>query len=171
MAREVQVSGRVHTLKMEHGICGGKPKSKRQPRFVPQPRVAESARLPWAPRVLIVANPNGVAPSWRSTGTTPLGLRMNLISPSQSSSFLATLGWRPLPRWGKAAKQRTPGRARAGCSGTQTSHLIPEGSNPASASGIRVLAVCRLSSTKRTALRKSASAQSKQTAHRRAASL
>src|SRR5438093_10481627 len=33
---------------MEHGICGGKSKSKRQRRFVPQPRVAESARLPWA---------------------------------------------------------------------------------------------------------------------------
>jgi len=62
-----------------------------------QPRVVESARLPWVSAARIF-NPNGVASRRALSAATPLGLLAN--GPlSQGSSFLATLGFEPESRW------------------------------------------------------------------------
>ena len=45
-----------------------------------------------------IFNPNGVAPRCTPQSATPLGLFPG-ARPSQGSSFLATLGWRPESRW------------------------------------------------------------------------
>ena len=62
-----------------------------------QPRVARN-ELPWENRPQI-NNPNEVAAGRARCDATPLGLKSTLAA-TQGSSFLATLGWRPQPRWG-----------------------------------------------------------------------
>ena len=62
-----------------------------------QPRVAESARLPWV-RVRAIFNPNGVVPPVRHRATTPLGLA-DTTRFSQGSSRLATLGFGAESLW------------------------------------------------------------------------
>ena len=65
-----------------------------------QPRVAESARLPWV-RVRAIFNPNGVVPPDRHRATTPLGLA-DTTRFSQGSSRLATLGFVTESLWDSA---------------------------------------------------------------------
>ena len=61
-----------------------------------KPRVARN-ELPWEKRVA-TNNPNGVAARWWLRDTTPSGLK-TVRTPTQGSSFLATLGWRPQSLW------------------------------------------------------------------------
>ena len=62
-----------------------------------QPRVAESARLPWV-NARAIFNPNGVVPPLRQRATTPLGLA-DTTRFSQGSSRLATLGFGAESLW------------------------------------------------------------------------
>ena len=62
-----------------------------------QPRVAESARLPWV-SVREIFNPNGVVSHLRHRATTPLGLA-DTTRFSQGSSRLATLGFGAESLW------------------------------------------------------------------------
>jgi len=65
-----------------------------------QPRVAESARLPWV-SVRAIFNPNGVVSPLHHRATTPLGLA-DTTRFSQGSSRLATLGFEPESLWDSA---------------------------------------------------------------------
>jgi len=65
-----------------------------------QPRVAESARLPWV-GVRAIFNPNGVVSPLRQRATTPLGLA-DTTRFSQGSSRLATLGLGAESLWDSA---------------------------------------------------------------------
>jgi len=65
-----------------------------------QPRVAESARLPWV-SVRAIFNPTGVVPHLRHRATTPLGLA-DTTGFSQGSSRLATLGFGAESLWDSA---------------------------------------------------------------------
>ena len=65
-----------------------------------QPRVAESARLPWV-SVRAIFNPNGVASPLHHRATTPLGLADTPCF-SQGSSRLATLGFGTESLWDSA---------------------------------------------------------------------
>ena len=62
-----------------------------------QPRVAESARLPWV-SARAIFNPNGVVSPVRHQDATPLGLA-DTARFSQGSSRLATLGFRTESLW------------------------------------------------------------------------
>ena len=62
-----------------------------------QPRVAESARLPWVSARAIL-NPNGVASQLHHRAPTPLGLA-DTTRFSQGSSRLATLGFEAESLW------------------------------------------------------------------------
>ena len=59
---------------------------------VTKPKVARN-ELPWERRAA-ANNPNGVAAWWRPGDATPLGLK-TVRTPTQGSSFLATLGCSP----------------------------------------------------------------------------
>ena len=65
-----------------------------------QPRVAESARLPWVSARAIL-NPNGVVSHHHHRATTPLGLA-DTTRFSQGSSRLATLGFEAESLWDSA---------------------------------------------------------------------
>jgi hypothetical protein len=68
---------------------------------VSKPRVARH-ELPWVTSATRPQPQRGCAHRAWSQATAPLGL--TLPDPfSQGSSWLATLGWRTLPRWGKPA--------------------------------------------------------------------
>jgi hypothetical protein len=63
-----------------------------------QPRVGESASLPW------VSGPNVSQPQrgcgdFVATGHNPVGVENLFRSSTQGSSFLATLGWKMQSRW------------------------------------------------------------------------
>ena len=65
-----------------------------------QPRVAESARLPWV-SVRAIFNPNGVVSPLHQRATTPLGFG-HTPRFSQGSSRLATLGFGAESLWDSA---------------------------------------------------------------------
>ena len=73
---------------------------------VSKPRVARN-ELPWVNHAARPQPQRGCVHCAWSQATTPLGLTLPDLF-SQGSSFLATLGWMTLPRWGKPAT-RTDG--------------------------------------------------------------
>ena len=74
------------------------PESQRD--SVLQPRVGEPASLPWVTRFIFPQPQRGCVPGRSSKRHNPVGVDDSFRSFTQGSSFLATLGWRPLPRWG-----------------------------------------------------------------------
>ena len=68
-----------------------------------QPRVGESASLPWVMRLNFPQPQRGCVLPRASIRRNRVAVGNECGSFTQGSSPLATLGWRPLPRWGKPA--------------------------------------------------------------------
>ena len=68
-----------------------------------QPRVGESASLPWVMRLNFPQPQRGCVLPRASIRRNRVAVGNDFDSFTQGSSPLATLGWRPLPRWGKPA--------------------------------------------------------------------
>jgi len=87
-----------------HQAVGGQrmrsvvPKSQRD--AITQPGVGESARLPWVTR-LVIPRPQSGCTTPAMTRCNPVGVEDDFDLFTQGSSWLATLGWMTLPRWGK----------------------------------------------------------------------
>ena len=87
-------------------MTGGGAESQRD--SVLQPRVGEPASLPWVGRRVFPQPQRGCAAFHPLACRNPVGVGNCFASFTQGSSCLATLGWRPLPRWGKS--DEPPGR-------------------------------------------------------------
>ncbi len=98
------------------------PESQRE--SITQPRVAEPARLPWGRRRVVSQPQRGCVHRVPPIRPNPVGVAGVLASLTQGSSFLATLGWRPLPRRGKTPQERTALGRQIAATDTQIARLI-----------------------------------------------
>ena len=73
------------------------------------PGLPAPSGLPWVSPFDLVPTPTGLCQCGQREGRIPAGVGKGIAAGSQGSSSLATLGWRPQPRWSWCAR---PGSSR-----------------------------------------------------------